>query len=128
MRLKHREHTLPPGRFRRLERGSNFRGMVRVVVDQQKTLARIFDLKTATRVVELAQRSGNFFKGNSQFGREGNYADGIMDVVPPGDIQDRFAQLLITMINTKDGCEIAQLYAGAAIIRAVGKAIGNRLR
>ena len=51
-----------------------------------------------------------------------------MDVVPSGDIQDRFAELLTAMINAKNGCEIAQLDVGAAIIRVVRKAVGDCAR
>src|ERR1041385_348947 len=55
MRLKHGQDTVASTRSRRLEGGANFRGMVRVIIDQQETIARVFNFKTAPRMVELAK-------------------------------------------------------------------------
>ena len=88
-----------------------------IVVNKQKTIALILDFEAAARVLELAQRSRNFFKRNSKLGGEGNHTNSILDVVLPGNIQNRFAQLLPAPINAKDRSEIPQLDIGAAIIR-----------
>ena len=97
--------------------------MMRVIIDQEKTIARVFDFKTTTRVLELAQRGGNFFKGNPEFGGERDHADGIVDVVLAGNIQHRFAKLFALTINAKNGREIAQLNTGAAIVRFFRKTV-----
>ena len=96
-----------------------------VIIDQQKTIAGVFDFKTTTRMLELAQRRGNFFKGNPEFSGERNHADGIVDVVLAGNIQHRFAELFATVINTEDRGEVLKFNIGAAIISRFGKTVGN---
>src|SRR5438552_10723811 len=96
---------------------------MRVIIDQEKTIARVFDFKTTTRVLELAQRVDNFFKRNPKFGGERDHADGSVDVVLAGDIQHRFAKLFALTINAKNRREIAQLNTGAAIVRFFRKAV-----
>src|SRR5438067_5673704 len=68
--------------------------MMRVIIDEQKPIALVLDLKATARMLEFAQRNRNFFKGNPKLGAEGDHANGILDIVPAGDIQDCFAQLL----------------------------------
>ena len=55
MRLKHRQHAFAPGRFRGRERRANFGRMMRVIVDQQKAIALVFDFETAAGVLEIAR-------------------------------------------------------------------------
>src|ERR1700681_1979640 len=100
--------------------------MMRVIIDQEKTIARVFDFKTTTRVLELAQRGSNFFKRNPEFGGERDHADGIVDVVLAGNIQHRFAKLFALTMNAKNGREIAQLNGGTAIVRFFRKAVRDR--
>ena len=87
-----------------------------IVVNKQKTIALILDFEAATRVFELAQRSRNSLKWNSKLGGEGDHTNRILDVVLPGNIQNRFAKWLAALINAKDRSEIPQLDIGAAII------------
>src|SRR5437870_7067935 len=117
MWLKHGQHAFATGRFRGFQRRADLGGVMGIVVNKQKTIALILDFEAAARVLELAQRSRNFFKRNSKLGGEGNHTNSILDVVLPGNIQNRFAQLLPAPINAKDRSEIPQLDIGAAIIR-----------
>ncbi len=87
-----------------------------VVVNKQKTIALILDFEAATRVFELSQRSRNFLKWNSKLGGEGDHTNRILDVVLPGNIQNRFTKWLAAPMNAKDRSEIPQLDIGAAII------------
>jgi hypothetical protein len=55
VRLKHRDETPPSDRFRCAERGTNFCRMMRIIVDEQKPVARVFDLEPSTRVLEISE-------------------------------------------------------------------------
>ena len=54
MRLEHRQDAFAAGRARGRERGANLGRMMRVVVDEEKAIALIFDLEAAARVAESA--------------------------------------------------------------------------
>src|SRR5206468_8050300 len=70
MGLKHGEHPFAANRPRSFQCSANFGRMVRVIVNEQKALALIFDLEPASRVLEFTKRSCNFFKRNSKLDRE----------------------------------------------------------
>src|SRR5205814_9294802 len=67
MRLEHRQHAFVAGRFRRLKRGANFRGMMRVIIDEQKTIAGVLYFKPAPGVLEFAEGSCNFLERDPKF-------------------------------------------------------------
>ena len=54
MRLKHRQDAFAAGRFRGRERGADLGRMMRVIVDEEKAIALIFDLEAAARVAKSA--------------------------------------------------------------------------
>src|SRR5439155_5118343 len=116
MRLKHGEHPFPASRSRSLQCSANFGRVMRVIVNEQKALALIFDLKPASRVLEFTKRSCNFFKRNSKLDRERNHSEGIVDIVRPWHVQHGLAEFLLPKINAKIGAEIRQVYFGATII------------
>src|SRR5262249_18987348 len=64
--LKHREHSFAASRSRSFQCRLNLGGMMCVIVDEQKALALIFDLKPAPRVLEFTKRSCDLFKRNSK--------------------------------------------------------------
>src|SRR5438046_9107316 len=74
-------------------------------------------------MLELAKASRKFFKRNPELVRQRDHADRIVHVMPSGNIQHRFAQLLAAKINAEYGRKIAQLDIGAAIIGVFGKAV-----
>ena len=100
--------------------------MMRVIIDEQKPIALVLDLKATARMLEFAQRNRDFFKGNPKLGAEGDHANGILDIVPAWDIQDCFAQLLPVPINAKDRSKVPQFDVGAAVISALRKSVGDR--
>jgi hypothetical protein len=53
VRLKHRNETPPADRFSCAKCGTDFGGMMRVIVHEQKTVARVFDFKPPARVLEF---------------------------------------------------------------------------
>ena len=101
MRLKHRQDAFAARRSCRLERSANFTGMMRVVIDEQKTIAGVFYFKPPPGVLKFSKGSCNFLKRNPKLVRQRDHADGILDVVPSGNIQHCFAQLLAPKIDTK---------------------------
>src|SRR5436305_5210005 len=64
VRLKHRNETPPADRFSCAKCGTDFGGMMRVIVHEQKTVARIFDFKASARVLEFAKRGRDFVEWN----------------------------------------------------------------
>ena len=72
-----------------------------IIVNEQKTIALIFDFKSAARVLKFAKRCGNFFEWNPKLGGHCNYTEGIMDNVPTRSIERRFAQFSPPTINAK---------------------------
>src|SRR5437016_12423186 len=101
MGLKHGEHPFAANRPRSFQCSANFGRMMRVIVNKQKTLALIFDLEPASRVLEFTKRSCNFFKRNSKLDRERDYTEGIVDIVRPRHVQHRLAELLPARVNAK---------------------------
>src|SRR5262249_16548425 len=67
VRLKHGQYALATDRSRCLERGSNFRWMMAVVVHQKKPRTVVFDFEPAARVLEPRQRFRDFLKPNPEF-------------------------------------------------------------
>src|SRR5436305_11048060 len=90
MRLKHRQDAFTARRSCRLERGANFTGMMRVIIDQQKTIAGVFYFEPPPGVLKFAKGICNFFKRNPKFARQCDYPDGVVDVVLSGNIQYGF--------------------------------------
>src|SRR5205807_9929204 len=68
MRLKHSQHAIAPSRTRRGKGGPNFGWMMRIIIDQQKTIAGIFDFETPARVPKFVQGFGNLLKRNTELG------------------------------------------------------------
>jgi hypothetical protein len=52
MGLKHRQHAFATGGFGGRERGTDLRGMMGIIIDEQKALALILDLKAAARMTK----------------------------------------------------------------------------
>ena len=65
MRLKHGQDAFAAGRARCRDGGPNFRRMMGVVIDQQKTIALIFNFESPTGVLKLSQRFSNFIERNA---------------------------------------------------------------
>src|SRR6266853_2589229 len=107
MRLEHRQHAFAAGRSRRLKRGANFGGMMRVIIDEQKTIAGVLYFKPAPGVLEFAKGSCNFLKGNPKLVRQRDHTNSIVDVMLSGNIQHCFAQSFAPKINTKNRYKIA---------------------
>ena len=129
MRLKHRQDAFAPGRFRGRERGANFGRMMRVVVDQQKALALVLDLETPAGVLETAQRSGDLLERNSQFGGERDDTERVAArCAGPARSGSASPSCFAPPKDTKDRGEILQLNIGAAIIRVLREAEGDRAR
>src|ERR1700751_1339526 len=103
MRLEHRQHAFSPaaGRSRCLKGGANFGGMMRVIIDQQKSIAGVLYFKPAPGVFEFEKRSCNFLEGNSKLIRQRDYTNSIVDIVLSGNIQPCFAQSFAPTINAK---------------------------
>src|SRR5882724_9428321 len=102
MRLKYRQNTSTARRSCRLERSANLGGMMRVIINEQKTIAGIFYFKPAPGMLEFAKGSCNFRKRNPKLVRQRDHTDGIVDIVPSGNIQHRFAQFSAPKINKKN--------------------------
>ena len=66
MRLKHRQHAFATGGFGGRERGADLRRMMGVIIDEQKALALIFDLKAAARVLKSAVTISRFSRKESR--------------------------------------------------------------
>src|SRR6266404_8279395 len=64
MRLKHGQDAFTAGPARRLDRGANFCRMMGVVIDQQKTIALIFNFESPPGMLKLSQRFSDFFERN----------------------------------------------------------------
>ena len=101
MRLKHGQHAVAPDRLRRCEGRANFGGMMRVIIDEQEPIAGIFDFETATRMSKIAQRTGNLFECNSEFGRQRDHAERVADVMPTRNIQRDVAEKLVSTEHTE---------------------------
>src|SRR5438046_9582238 len=100
--------------------------MMRVIIDEQKPVALVLDLKATARRLEFAQRNRDFFKGNPKLGAEGDHANGILDIVPDGDVQDCFAQMLPAPINAKQRSKDPQLDVCPAVISGLRKSVAGR--
>src|SRR4051794_12123087 len=103
MRLKHREHSFSPSRAGGLKGRADFRRVMRIIIDQKESLARVLDFKAATRMLKLTKGGGDSFNRNAELVRTGNHAKGVMHVVLAGHVKNRFAQFLPAMINREDG-------------------------
>src|SRR5437667_10719689 len=121
MRLKHGEHPFPASRSRSLQCSANFGRVMRVIVNEQKALALIFDFKPASRVLEFTKRSCNFFERNSKLDRERNHSEGIVDIVRPWHAQHGLAEFLLPKINTTIRDERMQVQFSPSIIRSFRK-------
>src|SRR5262245_44351764 len=99
MRLKHRDETPPSDRFRCAKRGTNFRRMVRVIVDEQKPVARVFDFEPAARVLEFPKRCRDLVEWNRKLGRQRNYSKRVVDVVFSRNIEGRLPEFLAVAKN-----------------------------
>ena len=95
--------------------------MMRVIIHQKKAIALVFDFETAAGVLKPAKRGHNFLERNPEFAGERDHTERITDVMPAGNVQDRFPKFFPSPRHRKDGREIAQINIGAAIIRLFGK-------
>src|SRR5438046_6563635 len=59
MRLKHCQHAIAPSRTRRGKGGPNVGWMMRIIIDQQKSVAERFDLETPARGAKIEHGVGN---------------------------------------------------------------------
>src|SRR5437660_7673059 len=80
--------------------------MMAVIVDEEETLACIFDFEPAARVLKLAQRARDARERHAELARERNHPKRVMHVALAGNIQHRFAQALASTINVKQRGEI----------------------
>jgi len=108
MRLKHCQHAIAPSRTRRSKGGPNFCWMMRIIIDQQKTVAGIFDFETPARMPKFGQGFGNLLERNTELGCQCDDPNGVLDIVPARNIQPRFAQFLTLSENRKDRGKILQ--------------------
>ncbi len=128
MRLEHGQHAIASDGFCGRERGANFRRMMRVIVHEQETLARVFDFEAAARVLKMAQRSRDLGEGHAQLGGERDHAERVAHIMPAGHVQDRFAELLAFAVSAEDAREILQLEIGSAVIGVGREPIGDGAR
>src|SRR4029077_15893063 len=108
MRLKHCQDAIAPSLTRRGEGGPNFCWMMRIIIDQQKTVAGIFDFETPARVLKFGQGCGNLLERNTELGCQCDDSNGVLDIVPARNIQSRFAKFLTLLENRKDRGKILQ--------------------
>src|SRR5436305_9705467 len=101
VRLKHRDETPPTYRFGCAKCGTNFRGMVRVIVDEQKPVARVFDLEPAPRMLEFLKRCRDLVERNRKLRSQRDYSKRIMHVVFSGNIECRPPEFLAVLIHQK---------------------------
>src|SRR6266478_6719146 len=94
MRLNQRDETSPSYRFRCAKCGTNFRRMMRIIVDEQKPVARVFDLESAARVLEFPKRCRDLVERNRKLGSQGDYSKRVMHVVFSGNIEGRLPKFL----------------------------------
>src|SRR6188472_4810389 len=99
MRLKHRNKPSPSDRFRGPKCGANFRRMMRVIVNEQKPFARVFDLESATRVLEFPKRCRDLVERNRKLGSQRDHSKRIMHVVFSRNIESRLPQFLAAARN-----------------------------
>jgi hypothetical protein len=99
VRLKHRDETSPADRFRCAKRGTNFRRMMRIIVDEQKPVARVFDLEPAARVLEFPKRCRDLVERNRKLGSQRDYSKRVMHVVFSGDIESCLPEFLAAANN-----------------------------
>src|SRR5436853_3635497 len=99
--------------------------MMTVIIDQQKSRAVVFDFKTPARVLELGQRSGDFFKRNAEFSCKPDDTEGIANIVFARNVQDCFAKVFLAAINTKYRRKVAQVDVSGAIVGVLGHAVGD---
>jgi len=55
--------------------------MMRVIVDEQKPVAHIFDFEPAARMLEFPKRCRDLIEWNRKLGGQRNYAKRVMDIV-----------------------------------------------
>ena len=75
--------------------------MMRIIVDEQKTVARVFDLEPATSVLEFPKRRRDLVERNRKFRSQRDYPKRVMYVVFSGDIESRLAEFLPPATNQK---------------------------
>ena len=73
--------------------------MMRVIVDEQKPVARVFDLEPAARVLEFPKRCRDLVERNRKLGSQRDYSKRVMHVVFSGNIQSRLPEFLAAAIN-----------------------------
>src|SRR5438094_9262120 len=99
MWLKHRNETSPADRFRCAKCGTNFRRMMRIIVDEQKPVACVFDLEPAARVLEFPKRCRDLLERNGKLGSQRDYSKRVMHVVFSGNIEGRLPEFLAAAKN-----------------------------
>ena len=66
--------------------------MMRIIVDEQKPVARVFDFEPAARVLEFPKRGGDLFEWNRKLGSQRDYSKRVMDVVFSRNIESRLPE------------------------------------
>src|ERR1043166_1286285 len=96
---------------------------MRVIVNKQKPIALILDLKPASRVLEFTQGGRNFLKWNSKLGGECDYAKRIVHVMFSGNIKRRLAEFLAVPINAKNRAKVLQLDIDPMVMGILRKSV-----
>ena len=99
MRLKHRDETPSSDPFPCAKRGTNFGRMMRIIVNEQKPVARVFDFEPTTRVLEFPKRRRDLVERNRKLGSERDYSKRVMDVVFSRNIEGRLPEFLAAARN-----------------------------
>ena len=73
--------------------------MMRIIVDEQKPVARVFDLEPAARVLEFPKRCRDLVERNRKLGSQCDYAKRVMHVVFSGNIEGRLPEFLAAAKN-----------------------------
>jgi len=95
MGLKHGEHPFAASRPRSFQCSANFGRMMRVIVNEQKALAFIFDLETGVARARIYEEKLQFFSnGIPSSTGERNHSEGIVDIVRPWHVQHGLAEFL----------------------------------
>jgi len=72
---------------------------MRIIVNEQKSIARVFDLEAAARVLEFPKRCRDLIEGNRKLGSQRDYSQCVMHVVFSGNIEDRLPEFFTATKN-----------------------------
>ena len=78
--------------------------MVAIVVHEQKPVALILNFESTASMLEPAKRRRDLVEGHPELGGQRNNTDGILHIVPAGNVQHCLTQLLCCgSIGTENG-------------------------